>query len=105
MKRDIIPSGNYAVYETGPQTLADVIRHHHEPENARVDPDLTTLVYLADLLMGRFQMGQELDRINTDRLTGRLRQLGLTREHFPVLMDRIPKGVFQHSESHRVNAG
>ena len=80
-----------------PETLADVIRHHHEPEKARVDRDLTTLVYLADLLMSRFQMGQKPDRMNTHRLAQRLQQLGLTREQFPVLVDRIPKGVFQYS--------
>ncbi|MEJ2586058.1 MAG: HDOD domain-containing protein [Deltaproteobacteria bacterium] len=87
-----------------PETLGDVIRHHHEPENAQVDRDLTTLIYLADLLMSRFQMGQKLDRMNTHRLTERLQQLGLTREQFPVLVDRIPKGVFQYSPGGSMNS-
>lgn len=80
-----------------PEGLADVIGNHHCPEEAYVDPELTHLVYLADLLMSRFVVGQELERLDTKSLTSRLRALGLSPEEFPLIVERIPPQLFSHS--------
>jgi HD-like signal output (HDOD) protein len=77
------------------ENLADAIRHHHCPEEATVDPALTHLVYLADLLMSRLVVGQELERLDTKMLSQRLEQLGLAEEQLPIIIDLIPQGVFQ----------
>jgi len=78
-----------------PEGLIDVIRHHHAPEEATVHPELTYLVYLADLLMSRFLVGHELERLNTDRLSSRLKKIGLRPEDFPFIVDSIPRQLFQ----------
>ncbi|MBW1707316.1 MAG: HDOD domain-containing protein, partial [Deltaproteobacteria bacterium] len=80
-----------------PENLTDTIRHHHCPEQATIDPELTHLVYLADLLMSRFQAGQELERLNTDELSSRLQKVGLATSQFPMLVDLIPERVFLNS--------
>jgi len=72
-----------------PATLTDAIQHHHLPEQAVIAPELTHLVYLADLIMSRFRVGQELEKLNTDRLASRLRRIGLTLEQFPILIEKI----------------
>ncbi|MFW6147920.1 MAG: HDOD domain-containing protein [Thermodesulfobacteriota bacterium] len=80
-----------------PKNLTDVIKFHHYPENALIDVELTHLVYVADLLMSKFQVGQELEFINTDNLSMRLQTLGLTASQFPVLIDLIPQKLFDAS--------
>jgi len=80
-----------------PEGLTDVIRYHHHPEQAVGNLELTHLVYLADLLMSRFMVGQELDRMNTDSLASRFEILGLTTEQFPVIIDSIPEQLFDIS--------
>ncbi|MFH1490039.1 MAG: HDOD domain-containing protein [Pseudomonadota bacterium] len=77
-----------------PESLTDTIRHHHDPEKATVNPDLTHLVYLADLLMSRFMVGQELERLNTDHLASRLERLGISPGQFPSVIDGIPRQIF-----------
>jgi len=77
-----------------PDNLTDAIRHHHYPEQASVDPDLAHLVYLADLLMSRFQVGQELECLNMEMLPSRLRKIGLTPAEFPLLVNLIPQQIF-----------
>ena len=73
-----------------PETLGDVIQHHHHPEQACVSPELTHLIYLADLLMSRFAVGNELERMNTNQLTSRLQKLDLFPEQFPMIVESIP---------------
>jgi HD-like signal output (HDOD) protein len=77
-----------------PENLKDAIRHHHDPENAEVDPTLTHLVYIADLLMSRFIVGQELERLNTKTLSKRLAKIGVKPEQFPFIIDNIPRQIF-----------
>ena len=81
-----------------PESLIDTIKHHHYPEQATDNPALTHLVYLADLLMSRFMVGQELERLNTDALAKRLKKVGLSPEQLPVLVDLIPQKVFGASQ-------
>ena len=66
-----------------------------------MDQDLATIVYLGDLLMSRFQVAQELERINTDRFKKRLTSVGLRPEHFPIIIDRIPRTVFNGSSEEK----
>jgi len=82
-----------------PDNLVDVIRHHHYPEQATVDQELTTLVYIADLLMSKFQAGNELEKLDTAQLTPALTRLGLAPQHLPVIVDRIPRNVLGSSPS------
>ena len=77
-----------------PDTLIDIIRNHHGPEQAAIAPDLAHIVYLADLIMSRFFVGQELERMGTRTLSSRLNSAGLRLEHLPVLIGSIPKDVF-----------
>ena len=60
-----------------PERLIDVIKYHHSPEKAEYDNELNHLVYFADLLMSRFIVGQELERINTDSFNARLERIGI----------------------------
>jgi putative nucleotidyltransferase with HDIG domain len=77
-----------------PDSLTDAIRHHHYPEQASVASDLAHLVYVADLLMSRFQVGQELECLNMEMLPSRLHKIGITTSEFPLLVDLIPPGIF-----------
>lgn len=78
-----------------PDPLADAIRFHHLPEESRFDRVLTTIVYLADLLMSRFHSGLELERMGTAKLADRLAILELPTSQFRKLVDLIPTRVFE----------
>ena len=78
-----------------PENLVDAIKHHHNPEKASHDSRLAHLVYLADLLMSRFMVGQELDRMDTRHLSSRLQKLGFKRDYFTNIIEKIPDQVFQ----------
>jgi putative nucleotidyltransferase with HDIG domain len=70
-----------------PATLAAAIRFHHSPEESGKQEQLVTLVYFADLLMSRFKVGLELDRLSTERLAARLEIMGIPLEQFPRLAE------------------
>jgi len=78
-----------------PESLREVIAHHHNPEKAISAPELTHIVYFADLLMSRFLTGLELERLNTDQLAGRLAKLGLAVSQFHEIVDLIPREVLE----------
>jgi putative nucleotidyltransferase with HDIG domain len=78
-----------------PESLQDVVANHHHPEKALHAPELTHLVYLADLLMSRFLTGLELERLNTDQLDGRLARIGLSVSRFHEIVDIIPREVLE----------
>jgi putative nucleotidyltransferase with HDIG domain len=80
-----------------PESLIDVIRYHHRPEGATRHAELAHTVYLADLLMSRFNTGLELERLDTDTLSSRLAAIGLSIEKFPEIVDLIPAAVFESS--------
>jgi putative nucleotidyltransferase with HDIG domain len=80
-----------------PDNLINVIANHHQPETSTEDKELVTIVYLADLLMSKFQAHYELEQVDTKKLPARLNRLGLNSDHFPILIDRIPKNIFQTS--------
>ncbi len=78
-----------------PAPLTDAIRFHHRPAETRRNDGLTTIVYLADLLMSRFHTGLELERMGTDNLTDHLARLDLSTAQFSDLVDLIPGKVFE----------
>jgi len=78
-----------------PDSLANVIRFHHRPEENQNDDPLTTIVYLADLLMSRFHTGLELERMGANKLTDHLSQLDLSNRQIYDLVDLIPRKVFE----------
>jgi putative nucleotidyltransferase with HDIG domain len=80
-----------------PENLTEAIRYHHYPEKASAVPELTHLVYIADLLMNRFQVGHTVDGLNTDNLASRLKKIRLTPSQFPILIDLIPQKLFNSS--------
>jgi len=77
-----------------PDSLVDTIRYHHEPENGGQNPELTHIVYLADLIMSRFHTGLELERLSTEALSERLRAIGFSIEKFSEIVDLVPTEVF-----------
>jgi putative nucleotidyltransferase with HDIG domain len=78
-----------------PDELTEAIRFHHDPEKSGGNRTLTTIVYLADLLMSRFHIGLELERMGTDNLADHLARLDLPATQFGDLVDMIPLNVFQ----------
>ena len=87
--------GDLAVRWSLPDSLIDTIRHHHKPENAVRNFELTHIVYLADLLMSRFHTGLELERLSTETLSTKLGTIGFSTEKFSDIVDLIPAGVFK----------
>ncbi|MBU0986955.1 MAG: HDOD domain-containing protein [Proteobacteria bacterium] len=83
-----------------PEKLTDVIRHHHFPEKAEVDSELTHLVYIADLLMSKFQAGQILENLNMEKLSERLQTVGLEPSRFPIIIERIAQRLFNQQLNH-----
>ena len=77
------------------ESLVDMIKHHHQPEFASVNPELAHVVYLADLLMSKFQAGQELGFMDKGDVSLRLKKIGLTSSQFPVIIDLIPQSVLE----------
>jgi putative nucleotidyltransferase with HDIG domain len=77
-----------------PASLTNAIRFHHRPEENSSDDALTTIVYLADLLMSRFHTGLELERMGTEHLADHLSRLDLSTGQFNELVDLIPGTVF-----------
>ncbi|BBO72223.1 hypothetical protein DSCA_61530 [Desulfosarcina alkanivorans] len=78
-----------------PAPLTDAIRYHHNPAQSRNSDALTTIVYLADLLMSRFHSGLELERMGTNNLTDHLARIDLSTAQLSDLVDLIPGKVFE----------
>lgn len=77
------------------ESLVDVIRNHHQPERAVIAPELTHIVYLADLLMSKFQAGRELVTLDKGDIASRLNKIGLTTSNLPVIVNLIPQSVLE----------
>ncbi len=87
-----------------PDPLVDVIKNHHNPEEAETNPELVHLVYLADLMMSRFRVINELERMDTGGLVTSMRRVGLKKEDLPKLVDAIPWTMFneQHEDDESI---
>ena len=77
------------------EALIDTIKNHHNPDNASSDKVLVSIVYLADLIMSLFLVGQELERIDPEYLKKSLCILGLDTEDFSNVIETIPSRIFQ----------
>ncbi len=77
-----------------PAALAAAIRCHHAPDSAD-EPyrDLARIIYLADLLMSRFNAGLELERMATNDLAAHLNAMGFSPLRLAELVDLIPDTV------------
>jgi putative nucleotidyltransferase with HDIG domain len=73
-----------------PESLVETIRYHHMPENSVQYTELVHIVYLADLLMSRFNTCLELERIDTEALSSRLETIGFSIDQVPEIVDFIP---------------
>jgi putative nucleotidyltransferase with HDIG domain len=73
-----------------PDSLRDVVAYHGQPEQARADPELTHVVFLANLLLSRFDACREMESIGTGKLGVRLSRLGLDSKSLQELIGRIP---------------
>jgi putative nucleotidyltransferase with HDIG domain len=80
-----------------PESLVETIRYHHKPENTVQNTELVHIVYLADLLMYRFNPCFELERLNTESLAARLETIGFSIDRFPEIVDFIPTKSFEAS--------
>jgi putative nucleotidyltransferase with HDIG domain len=78
-----------------PESLVHVIRHHHQPAMEDEYRPLAVIVYVADLLLSRFHIGFELERLDTRALADLLGYIDLTVDHFGDLVDLIPDTVFR----------
>ncbi len=70
--------------------LSEVIQLHHTPEKAKKDKDLVYIIYLADLLMEKFNAGFDLEKMQTKSLKNALDHLGFTMADLYELVDAIP---------------
>jgi putative nucleotidyltransferase with HDIG domain len=73
-----------------PESLTEIITYHHKPENAVQNTELVHIIYLADLLMSRFNTSLELERLNTEALVSRLKTIGFSIDRFAEIVDFIP---------------
>lgn len=78
-----------------PESLVHVIRHHHQPNIEDEHKTLAVIVYVADLLLSRFHIGFELERLDTRELADLLGYIDLTVDQFGDLVDLIPDTVFR----------
>ena len=77
-----------------PESLKDSIAYHYEPEKAPQHAELVHTVYLADLLMARFNAGLELEGMGGGSVEDRLRRVNLKPEDLAVIVDLIPQALF-----------
>jgi len=78
-----------------PDSLVESIQYHHHPEHSHTQRILTHIVYLADLLMSRFNSGLELECICTKGLSSRLGAIGISFSEFESVVDQIPGAALQ----------
>ena len=74
--------------------LSDVIEFHHSPEKANSNKEIVSIVFLADLLMSRFNTGLKLEKIKEDQLNMVLDVLDLSFTDLPQLIDSMPINLF-----------
>jgi len=77
-----------------PENLVDTITHHHQPEQAAVNPSLASLTYLTDVIISSFQVGLELGNAHGGQLMDSLKVLGIEAGSFQAVIERIWGRVF-----------
>lgn len=77
------------------ENLVDAIKNHHNPEKSEKEGVLSSVVYIADLILSRFLVGQELERLDAEHVKKSLNNIGLNRLKFPSIVEAIPPHIFQ----------
>jgi putative nucleotidyltransferase with HDIG domain len=77
-----------------PDYLAHAIRYHHFPQEQSEHQLLSIIVYLSDLLLSRFRIGVEIERLDTRSLQSHLAALDMDIDAFDALVDLIPGTLF-----------
>ncbi|MEA3223504.1 MAG: HDOD domain-containing protein, partial [Thermodesulfobacteriota bacterium] len=72
-----------------PKTIIDAISFHHIPDIAETNKELVHLVYVANLIMNRFQAGLNLSYIDPSILEGSLCILGLNSSQIPGIVNTL----------------
>ena len=85
-----VVGGRLAELWSLPEPLKEAILYHHNPEKSSINPVLTHLVYIADLLISRFQVGDDLERIDASGLAESMEKLGLNLSDLPAIIEYIP---------------
>jgi putative nucleotidyltransferase with HDIG domain len=80
-----------------PESLLQAIRYHHYPGKNAEHSALAVIVYLADLLLSRFNIGLEIERVDTLQLQNHFALLGLSSDSFAELIDMVPIAIFKES--------
>lgn len=73
-----------------PEILQQSIANHHVPENAKEYQDIAHIVYLTELVLSRYFMGNEIERIDTVNFNARLERLGIKSESFTEIISSLP---------------
>ncbi len=81
-----------------PEKLGEVIERHHSPEEATLDPTLTCLVHIADVIMARFRTGLEVERIESGSVDFCLAKIDLYRKPLNSVLTDICAKVFTNRE-------
>ncbi len=74
--------------------LSDVVEFHHSPEKAKKNNEIVSIVFLADLLISRFNTGLKLEKIKEDQLNIVLETLDIPFSDIPKLIDSLPINLF-----------
>ncbi|OGR27506.1 MAG: hypothetical protein A2277_02950 [Desulfobacterales bacterium RIFOXYA12_FULL_46_15] len=70
--------------------LSEAIQFHHIPETATEHKPLAFIIYLADLIMEKFNAGFDMEKMQTKSLETALNHLGLTMSDLHGFVDLIP---------------
>jgi len=67
--------------------------------------ELAHIIFLADLLMARFNTGLELEGMSSGSIETRLKRVGLKPENLAEIVDLIPQSLFDHEAQSAPVAG
>ncbi len=73
-----------------PEGISHVIRYHHDPQKKKEHKDLVYIVYLADLLMEKFNTGFDIEKMQADSFETVINHLEITPDDLFSLIDTIP---------------
>ena len=74
------------------ELLTDSIKFHHSPEKAVKNRDIVNILYVADLIMTKFNAAISIGEVNTEDIENKFDEIGLSIEQLPELVELIPTG-------------
>ena len=80
--------------------ITETIQYHHTPETAKDNKLLIFIVYLADLILEKFNTGFDLEKMQTKSFESALDHLGLRASDLPGLVDLIPINAINIDDMH-----